>query len=131
MRPPPDHSLKVPPPLGPPSSAKTASLWTMAGLPPSVGSICTSTPARKVGSVLGAAKYLEAFFCEIRKESREREAGPVDGGFTNPPVKTRCGTEQLQLERLGMPGIKVPHGDHRKLGLGSVHANTGSINPKS
>jgi hypothetical protein len=69
----------------------------------------------------GRAEDLHPLDREITVEAGQREAGPVDRGFANPPLETDLRPLELHLQSLRVAGIKFAHGDGWMFGFGSGH----------
>jgi len=53
--------------------------------------------------------YLNTFLREIVKKSRKGKSRAIDGWFPNLSVESVGYTNQLQVERFSMPGVKFAH----------------------
>ena len=57
--------------------------------------------------MLGRAQHLHAFLSEISIETRERKAGPVDGGLANFAMKSDPRPLQFHLQLFGVRVVKA------------------------
>jgi hypothetical protein len=76
--------------------------------------------AFQIGKLRGS-EDLDAFLREIAEEPRERETRTIDRGLTDPPIETQIRTEQFDLQRLRVAGVKLADGDGCVLGIGRRH----------
>jgi hypothetical protein len=60
---------------------------------------------------LGISKDLNTFTREIGKKTRKRQTGAIDGRFPDFTLETERRPDQLELQRVRMPGVEFAHRD--------------------